>query len=132
MVANQLRQLESRRRQLGMSLAALAQRSGLSAPTLNRILGGEANPTLETLVTLAKALGVEIRISENGVDLREPTTPARFRKAIAKEKASKVVQMVQGTSALESQAVGQADVKNMVEQTIHELLAGTSRRLWSK
>jgi transcriptional regulator with XRE-family HTH domain len=131
MIVQQLRQLESRRRQLRMSLTALSQRSGLSAPTLNRILSGEANPTLETLMTLAKALGVEIRISENGVELREPISPARFRKATAKQKASKVVQMVQGTSALESQAVGQADVRNMIEQTVHELLAGAPRRLWS-
>ena len=115
-----------------MSLAALSRRSGLSVPTLNRILSGQANPTLETLGTLAGALGVEFRISKYGVELKELTSPDGFRKLAAKEKALNVVRMVQGTSALESQAVGETDVKNMVEQTIHELLAGTPRRLWSQ
>ena len=132
MVANQLTKLDSRRRQLRMSLAALSRRSGLSVPTLNRILSGQANPTLETLGTLATALGVELRISKDGVEVKELLSPNGFREFIAKEKASNLVRMVQGTSALESQAVGKTDIKNMVDQTIHELLAGTPRRLWSQ
>ena len=132
MVANQLTKLDLRRRQLKMSLAALSRRSGLSVPTLNRILSGQANPTLETLGTLATSLGVEIRISKDGVEVKELLSPNGFREFVAKEKASHLVRMVQGTSALESQAVGKTDIKNMVNQTIHELLAGTPRRLWSQ
>jgi transcriptional regulator with XRE-family HTH domain len=132
MVANQLTKLDSRRRQLRMSLAALSRRSGLSVPTLNRILSGQANPTLETLATLAAALGVELRVSKDGVKVKELLSPNEFREFVAKEKATNVVRMVQGTSALESQAVGRTDIKNMVNQTIHELLAGTPRKLWSQ
>ena len=39
--------------------------------------------------------------------------------------------MVQGTSALEGQAVTHADYQAMVESTYHELLAGSNHRLWS-
>ncbi len=39
--------------------------------------------------------------------------------------------MVQGTSALESQAVDAATYQRLIEKSVHELLAGSPRRLWS-
>ena len=39
--------------------------------------------------------------------------------------------MVQATSALEGQAVGEQAYQAMVERTYHELLAGSNHRLWS-
>jgi len=39
--------------------------------------------------------------------------------------------MVQGTSALESQAVDSETYRQMVRQTMHELMAGSRRRLWN-
>ena len=49
----------------------------------------------------------------------------------ARKKAEQVARLVQGTSALESQAVDAKTYKRLVEKTYHELLAGSRRRLWS-
>jgi len=38
---------------------------------------------------------------------------------------------VQGTAGLEGQAVDEKAVESMVEQTTQELLAGSTRKLWS-
>ncbi len=46
-------------------------------------------------------------------------------------KARRLVSLVQGTSGLEGQAVDKKTLEAMVEQTIHELLSGSKRRLWS-
>jgi hypothetical protein len=63
-----------------------------------------------------------------------PTPRATARKTMrtkAEAKARLLVSMVQGTSALEAQAVDQETQQEMVEQTVHELLAGSRRALWS-
>ncbi len=131
MISSDLKSLESRRRALRMSRIALADRAGLSVPTLDRILSGEGNPTLETLASLAAALGVEFRITNQVVEPSETCSANEFRTYVARQKAIQLVKLVQGTSALEAQAVGEAAEAEMVEQTIHDLLAGSSRRLWA-
>lgn len=50
----------ARRRAAGLSLAALAERSGLSAGFLSQIETGTANPTLATIDRLTGALGVSL------------------------------------------------------------------------
>jgi hypothetical protein len=42
-----------------------------------------------------------------------------------------VARLVQGTSALESQAVGKDTYKRMVEKSFREILAGPKRKLWA-
>lgn len=54
-VAANLRTIRAAR---GLTVAALAQASGIGKATLSRIEAGQANPTLETLYALADALGV--------------------------------------------------------------------------
>lgn len=44
----------------GYSLRELEEISGVSKTTINNIENGKANPTIETLLLLAKALDVEI------------------------------------------------------------------------
>lgn len=44
----------------GYSLRELEELSGVSKTTINNIENGKANPTMETLLLLAKALGVEL------------------------------------------------------------------------
>lgn len=131
MVLNQLKSLESRRRALRISRAAIAKRTGLSLPTLNRILAGEGNPTLETLAALASVLGVEFQITNHGLVIKELCSAHEFRKLMAEQKALRLVRMVQGTAALEAQAVDKVQEQEMVERTIHELLVGPARRLWT-
>ncbi len=50
----------------------------------------------------------------------------------ARKKAERLVGMVQGTSALEAQAVSSRHIGQMIKKTIQELLAGSRRRLWAE
>ena len=86
---------------------------------------------MEKLFALAGALGVEFRIASNAIESRETSSASEFRQSVAEKKAKQLVKIVQGTSALESQAVAKSDEDDMVRQTVHELLAGPSRRLWA-
>lgn len=46
-----------------MTLKQLAAASGVRQSEIDRIEGGQGNPTLETLCALARALGAELRIA---------------------------------------------------------------------
>ncbi len=118
-------ELENRRKLLGMTKSTLAERAGVSLPTVNRTLSGsERSPALPTIVAIAAALGLDLK-------LEAAQEPDDFRLAQAKAKATRIVQMVQGTMALESQAVDQKTINRLIDQTVHELLAGSPRRLWA-
>ena len=129
-MTNLLIQLDARRRQLGMTKVAVASRSRVSLPTVNRILSGrEPNPALASVQAIASALGVKVVL---GADSRieEVHDAHEFRKAQATAKATALVRHVQGNMALEAQAVVDASRRQMIEQTANELLAGSPRRLW--
>lgn len=117
--------LDQRRRKLGISKSQLAQRSGVSLGTARRLLGGQIDST-----TIANVRAVAATL---GVDLTASTTCTSYqlqeREALAK--AEKIAALVQGTSALECQAVNSAIRQQMVQRTVHELMAGSMRRLWS-
>ncbi len=117
--------LENRRASLGMSCQALAQRSGISRATVIRILesdGSDANTA--NVQAVAKALGLSLGFS---ADLEAEA----MREQQARKKAEWIVGLVQGSSALEEQAVDAEMYQAMVRRTIHELLAGSSRKLWA-
>jgi len=123
--------LGQRRRALRMGFSSLSERSGVSLPTLKRIINGQSeNPTLHSIQSIAIALGVEIRINGQ-IEVVERFSAYEFRERAAEEKAEKIVRLVQGTSALEAQAVGPTDLRTMVKQTVHDLMSGPARRLWS-
>jgi transcriptional regulator with XRE-family HTH domain len=121
-----LQYLDARRRMLKMSYAALAKRSGVSAPTVFRILSGKnETASFASIRALAQVLGLDLKFEEKiaieGLQEKE-----------ARRKAEHLVKMVQGTSGLEGQAVSQKEVRQMVRQTVRELLAGSKRKLWSE
>ncbi len=118
--------LESRRRELGLSQSALAERCGISLPTIQRILTGHSlAASFETTVAIAQAMGMQFDVV--------PIFPAQeILEQQARKKAERLVGMVQGTSALEAQAVSSRHVGQMIRKTIHELLAGSRRRLWAE
>ena len=121
-----LKVLDKWRRVLGLSYQLLAQRSGVSRPTVQRILSGrQPAASVSNVVSIAEALGLGLRF-ESRVD------PGRLRQEQAERKARRLVALVQGTSGLEGQAVDREAVESMVEQTAHELLAGPKRKLWSE
>ena len=123
-------QLDGRRSQLGMSKTALARRAAVSLPTIHRILSGrERRPGLETLTAVAAALGVEVRLSASP-HVHACSDAAEFRREQARAKAKRLVRLVQGTMALEAEAVGADVLKRMEEHNFHALLAGPDRRLW--
>ncbi len=59
-----LRQLKEERAKAGLSLTALAERTGMDKAFLSRLENGrQTNPTLETLDRYARALGKELVLS---------------------------------------------------------------------
>ena len=117
--------LNQRRQELGLSVETLAKRSGVSRPTVQRILSG-SNPTasFSNVLAIAHALGLSLRLDAR-MDI------GTMKRDQADRKARKLVSLVQGTSGLEEQAVDKKTLETMVEQTTHELLSGSKRRLWS-
>ena len=60
-----------------MSVSELARRSGVAKATLSNLEAGDGNPTVQTLTSLAEALGVTLG------DLLEERTPSLLRAADA-------------------------------------------------
>lgn len=119
------RSLERRRKELGMSRTALARRSGVSLPSVNRMLNdGIDRATLSNVRAVTAALGMELTVV--------PTCSSfELQQQQARAKAKKIVELVQGTSALETQAVDGQAVQEMTTKTVYELMSGSKRRLWS-
>lgn len=121
-----LRKLDLRRRQLGMSRDRLARQAKVSVPTVHRILTGkERSPSIKTVEALASALGLRLEFSEvHDVDA--------LREEQANRRAAELVGMVQGTMGLEAQAVDAATIESLKKRRALRLLAGSNRRLWSE
>lgn len=50
------------------NMTALAREVGMSRVRLNKALSGEGNPTLSTVLKVAKALGLKVSIQPGGVN----------------------------------------------------------------
>jgi len=121
-----LQTLDCRRRELRMSVTAIAKRSAVSLPTVARILSGRfPYASFANVAAIADALGMVLKL-ESVMDADD------FREDQAQRKARQLVAMVQGTSALEAQAVDDRTLDAMTRQTVHELLTGSPRALWSE
>ncbi len=118
--------LEARRRELGLSQAALAELSGVSLPTVHRILTGQGSAaSFENVQAMTQALGMDLEAAPL-ICVEE------LLEQQARKKAQRLVGLVQGTSALESQGLSRKQITQMVEKTVQELLTGSRRRLWAK
>jgi transcriptional regulator with XRE-family HTH domain len=126
MAADILEILRKRRKELELSFAMLAARSGVPIATLKRMFNdGVGSASLQNVCAVAEAMGVSIQ--------GQPTdASADFLEKAAEEKARKLVGMVQATSALEAQAVAQEVIAEMIKRTVHELMAGPARRIWAQ
>jgi transcriptional regulator with XRE-family HTH domain len=123
--------LEKRRKSVRMTKKILAQRAGMSLPTVNRILSGrEKRLTINSIEAIAKALGVVVQVGAS-TDFIEVESSLSLRKKQAVAKAKRIVRMIQATMGLEAQAVGDDVLDQMTEETTYELLAGSPHRLWS-
>ncbi|HUB41202.1 MAG TPA: helix-turn-helix transcriptional regulator [Streptosporangiaceae bacterium] len=62
-----VRALDERRRVLGLSKAELARQAGMRPEVVRRLLGaGRANPTLATVISLARVMSLDVTISGPG------------------------------------------------------------------
>jgi len=117
-----IHRLKSRLKQLGMTYDVVAKRSHTSRATVERFFRGQS-VGFDQAQQIAQALGVAFQLTPL-IDV--PT----MREQQGEFKARQLVAQVQGTSALEGQAVPEDEYEAMVWQTKHQLLAGSKRRLW--
>lgn len=109
-----------------MPLSVLAKRSGIPFRTVQRIIGGgHDKATWATVLALAQTLGLEL-------ELRPRVDVETLREQQARKKAQSLMRMVQGTAALEAQAVAPDKYRQMLRRTVHEILAGPARKLWGE
>jgi transcriptional regulator with XRE-family HTH domain len=121
-----LNSLAARRKELRMSLQVVAKRSGLGLRTVQRVLSErEPNAKLDTVLRIADALNIELRPKEAG-------SAHLVRKRQAMKKAANLASMVQGTSALESQAIPKNDLRDIKAEMAARLSTGSSRQLWAE
>src|SRR5215212_8488088 len=66
--------LRARRRELGISVRALSEQTGVAPSTISRIENGHFLPTLETAMRLSKVIGLDLSVSLAG----PLTTPAEI------------------------------------------------------
>jgi len=117
--------LDTRREALGMSIAALAKRSRVSLEAVEVILSGSLNPVSPGEVErVAEFLGYD-SLGREVIDMDT------LRQRQAENKARLLVGLVQGTMALEAQAVGESHLLKMTQRTINGLLNGSPQRLWA-
>ena len=121
---NMLAMLEARRKGLGMSCKALAERSGLTALTVQKVLQGGKNANLSTVLAISQALGAQIGL------VRESKLSAVKRRQ-ARAKAHQLAAITQGSAALEAQAVDDDAIKRAERQIEADLLSGPAIRLWA-
>lgn len=121
-----INRLTDRRVQLGMSEYHIAWRSGVSQPTIHRILSGE-NPqaSLANVLAIADALGLAIEVSPH-------MSVEEYRDWQADRKAGQIGAMTQATSALEGQGLDKETRKAIKERLKQKLLAGSPSALWSE
>lgn len=118
--------LEQRRRDLGISQSALAALSGVSLPTVHRILAGHGSAaSYANVIAVTRALGMSVE----AVPMIDTETLLEQQ---ARKKAERIVGLVQGTSSLEGQGLSRKKLSEMIHKTIDELLQGSRRRLWAK
>ena len=116
--------LDKQRRALKMTLRSLAERAKVSRATVCRVLKGEtAACSFASVLAIARALGAEFQLS-----LQEPEEMVEQE---VQKRAKKIVDMVQGTMALEAQGVTDATfLEQVVEVAAREIRAVPRKQLW--
>lgn len=127
----QLAALDARRVALGMTIDVVARLSGVSPSTVERVLSGRYRAaSFDAVERIAAALGAQIRI--------EPLADvAAMRQAQAERKAQQIIAggLPNAAEITESRLSSplHADLQEaLVQRTIHQLLAGSNRKLWAE
>ena len=114
--------MKRQKKALGMTNAVIASRSGLSEPTVVRILSGHAGAHFDHVLAIAKVLGVDLNA--------RTTDPEKILKRQAHYKAEMIMRLVRGNSALEATETDAGAYRSMLRKTVRELLGGSRRALW--
>jgi transcriptional regulator with XRE-family HTH domain len=118
------RAMDKRRRALGMPYDILANRAGVSRPAVVRILSGQQRgASINNVFAIMAALDMWVDFGNEGTTQTSKTRQAQ-------QKATHLMGLIQGTSALEGQGLDGWTFQEMKEQTVQKLVAGTRRRLW--
>ena len=115
-------QLDMQRKRLGMSVKSLAKHAGVGSATVNRLFSGKGSATLDTVEKVAAVLGCNFEVKGRRT--------ADLRRQRAEQKAEKLAAQLQGTMALEAQAVDVLALQRIKDQIVTQLLKGSDRKLW--
>jgi len=120
-----IEQLIIQKKDLGMTNEVIAQRSGVSEPTVVRILSGKhPSAHFDHVLAISEVLGVRV-----GIERRK--NPEHMKLAQAKKKAADIMKLVRGNSALEATETSHEAYRRMESKTVSELMAGPKRMLWA-
>ena len=121
-----IRQIQRRLSELKMSKETLARRSDVSVSTLRRIFADPDRVSLGQLRALAHAVGLQV----NEDALLEGPSAHEYKRRVADQKARRLAEKLQGTSALEAQGLTREQLDEIREQNFFELMSGSPRRVW--
>lgn len=117
-------QIRALRKLLGMTQGQLARRAGKDPRLICNLEGGKNDPQLSTLLKAAEGLACELVIR---FVPKEPI--AKMLKERAQNKASQMVQLSQGSSAMEEQEPKKIFVQLQITELVNDLLKKPSL-LW--
>jgi hypothetical protein len=92
---------------------------------MRTLTGHNPNVSLRAIMAIATALGMRLH-------LQAEVAIADLLERQAQKKARRLAGVVQGTSALEAQALDDAELSDLTRQTVHKLLSGSPRKLWDE
>lgn len=119
-----LEKVKTRKDKTGMTIDNISKLSKLGNRTVVRFFSGE-DVKLSTLEKITNILGLDFAGNEI-IDIET------LRENRAKEKAIYIVSLVQDTSALEMQGLGNGDIKNLISDTQEQFLTGEyQKNLWA-
>ena len=118
-----INKIQTRKKQLNITIENLAKLSSTGVRTLNRLLAGD-DVKISTIEKITNLLGLDFAGNET-VSLKE------LQKQRAKEKALFMASLVQSTSALEMQGLEENSLNGIIHKFEKEFLTGQYKsRLW--
>jgi len=118
-----INKIQTRKKQLNITIENLAKLSSTGVRTLNRLLAGD-DVKISTIEKITNLLGLDFAGNEI-VSLKE------LQKQRAKEKALFLASIVQGTSALEMQGLEDDSLNKIIASYEKEFLSGSYQdTLW--
>ncbi|MCA9185999.1 MAG: helix-turn-helix domain-containing protein [Pirellulaceae bacterium] len=118
------KKLRERKHELGISEEKLAAVTGLSRTAVRQVLSDPSRASTANVSAVAGRLGLRIEAVES-------FSSYEVRRKAALEKAKRLVALVQGNSLLELQGVDDGQLRDMIEQTADEIMAGSPRNVWN-